>query len=360
MWTRAGSEAYEPRVADFDAPVVSRLRAAGAIILGKTVTTAFANSDPAVTRNPWNGNHTPGGSSSGSAAAVAAGMCLAAIGTQTGGSILRPAAYNGLVGCKPTYAAISLEGVIPVSWTLDHVGPIAPRVEDVMMLSKLLTNGVSDPYAHMPTYSKHKIIPETVEPLRLGVFRKFYEQEASKPIILHMESICETFKQAGAKIIELDCLEIFSQAAAAHRTIMETELSTYHWDNFSKLKKKYPPNIKKRIEKGRNVYGHEYVAAINYRVAFQKQMLDVFADVDAAISPTAPSTAPSSLASTGSPVFCVPWSMAGFPAITVPSGLDDQGLPLAVQIVDKPYCEDTMFYIAAWCERLLEFDYIPV
>ena len=204
MWTRAGSEPYEPRVPDLDAPVVSRLRAAGAIILGKTETTAFANNDPAVTRNPWNLEHTPGGSSSGSAAAVAAGMCLAAIGTQTGGSIVRPAAYNGLVGFKPTYAAISLEGVIPVSWTLDHVGPIAHRTEEVKLLFKLLHNGVPDLYAHMPIYSKHNVKSQTVEPFRLGIFRKFYEQEASKPIILHMEMICEKFKQAGAKIIELE------------------------------------------------------------------------------------------------------------------------------------------------------------
>ena len=360
MWTRAGTEAYKPRMADIDAPVVSRLRAAGAIILGKTETTAFANNDPAVTRNPWNVKHTPGGSSSGSAAAVAAGMCHATLGTQTGGSILRPAAYTGLVGLKPTYSTINIEGVIPVSWSLDHIGPIASRVEEVKMLFEVLYNDISDQYAHMPTFSKHKIRSQTVEPFRLGVFRKFYEQEASESIVLHMESVCETLKKAGTKVIELDCQDIFSQAANAHRIIMETELSSYHWDNFLKQKKKYPPSIKKRIEKGRNVYGHEYVTAIHYRIAFQKILLCIFEDVDVAILPTAPSTAPSSLATTGSPIFCVPWSLAGFPAITLPSGLDDQGLPMAVQVVAKPYCEDTMFHFAAWCEQQLQFDFSPV
>ena len=149
MWTRAGCSVYSPRVAEADAAAVKKLRAAGAIFLGKTVTTAFANNDPAETRNPWNPEHTPGGSSSGSGAAVADRMCLAALGTQTGGSVVRPSAYNGIVGFKPTHDAISIEGVIPVSRTLDHVGIHAGSVNDTRILYDILREDRPERFAAM-------------------------------------------------------------------------------------------------------------------------------------------------------------------------------------------------------------------
>ena len=138
MWTRAGTSIYPARVAEVDAPSVHRAKAAGAIILGKTETTPFANNDPTITRNPWNPAHTPGGSSSGSAAAVADRTCLAALGTQTGGSLLRPAAYTSIVGFKPTYGYISAEGVMPNSWSLDTVGVYVRCVADVEILRTML------------------------------------------------------------------------------------------------------------------------------------------------------------------------------------------------------------------------------
>jgi aspartyl-tRNA(Asn)/glutamyl-tRNA(Gln) amidotransferase subunit A len=359
MWTRAGCSVYPPRIAESDAPAVAQLRAAGAIILGKTETTAFANYDPAPTRNPWNIQHTPGGSSSGSGAAVADQMCLAALGTQTGGSVLRPAAYNGVVGLKPTYGEISLEGVIPVSWTLDHIGPHARQVEDVKILFNLLRNDVPDIFAHMLPRSEHGIQPPANEPFRIGFFQKFCNLEALPEIAAHVESICNTFEQAGTQIVILDLSKSFARAAAAHRVIMDTELSMYHNEHFSTLWEEYPLNIKTKIEKGLKIFGHEYVKAVHQRITFQQELSAALANVDVAIMPTAPSTAPVGLSSTGSPIFCVPWSMAGFPAITIPSGLDAQGLPLAVQIGGKPYCEETLLTIAAWCQGLLPFDFSP-
>jgi len=359
MWTRAGCEVYPARIASADAPAVARLKAAGAIILGKTETTAFANNDPAPTRNPWNIGHTPGGSSSGSGAAVADNMCLAALGTQTGGSVLRPAAYNGIAGLKPTYGEISTKGVIPVSWTLDHIGPHGRCVEDIKTLFNILKDDTPELFGHMQAISGHDCPGPSHPPLRLGYFRTFCEQEASPMMTAHLESVCEAFAKAGTDIVTLNLSKSFTEADAAHRVIMDTELSTYHGDLFSKLPEQYPPNIRSRIEKGLTISGNEYIRAIHQRIAFQKELSETLELVDAAILPTAPSSAPATLASTGSAIFCVPWSIAGFPVITIPSGLDDQGLPLAIEIGTKPYCEERLFEIAAWCEQLLAFNFSP-
>lgn len=360
MWTRAGCAVYPPRVAESDAPAVKRIRNAGAVILGKTETTAFANNDPAVTCNPWNTGHTPGGSSSGSGAAVADRMCLAALGTQTGGSVLRPAAYNGVVGFKPTYASISTEGVIPVSWTLDHVGPLARSVQDAKILFDVLRDPHPDPFARTPagSHTHHKRKSDTR--FRLGYFRKFAAAEATAAVMKHLDAVLKTCEQAGMEIIELDFTEGFAAAAGAHRTIMDAELAAYQRELFGSKGDQYPPNIKARIEKGMTVPGYAYIEAIHRRIAFQNAFDDALSGVDAAVSPTAPSTAPRGLASTGSPVFCVPWSISGFPAITIPSGLDEQGLPLALLIGSKPMDEENLFTVAARCERLLSFASRPV
>lgn len=358
MWTRAGCAAYPPRVAERDAPAVKRMRDAGAVILGKTETTAFANNDPAVTRNPWNIKHTPGGSSSGSGAAVADRMCLAALGTQTGGSVLRPAAYNGVVGVKPTYASISTQGVIPVSWSLDHVGTLARSVRDSEVLFGVLRDPCPDPFARVPA-AVHHPGRENRAPLRLGYFRKFTTARAEEAVIKHLDAVLSAFEAAGMEIIGLDLGE-FEQAANAHRTIMDAELAAYHRTLFDSRGDQYPPNIKGRIEKGMTISGYRYIEAVHHRIAFQRAFGEALSGVDAAVMPTAPTTAPRGLASTGSPVFCVPWSISGFPAVTIPSGLDAQGLPLAVVIGSSPADEKKLFTAAARCERLLSFASSPV
>lgn len=360
MWTRAGCAVYPPRVAERDAPAVKRLREAGAVILGKTETTAFANNDPAATFNPWNTEHTPGGSSSGSGAAVADRMCMAALGTQTGGSVLRPAAYNGVVGVKPTYASISTEGVIPVSWTLDHVGSLARNVQDSKILFSVLRDPHPDPFARAPVGSHHHDEQDRRARLRLGYFRKFAAAKAAVTVIEHLDAVLKTFEATGMEIIELDFSEGFEKAANTHRTIMDAELAAYHRTLFNSKGDQYPPNIKARIEKGMTIPGVQYIEAVHQRIAFQSAFGEALSGVDAAVLPAAPTTAPKGLASTGSPVFCVPWSISGFPAITIPSGLDEQGLPLALLIGSGPMDEEKLFTVAARCERLLSFASSPV
>jgi Asp-tRNA(Asn)/Glu-tRNA(Gln) amidotransferase A subunit family amidase len=359
MWTRAGCSVYPARVAESDAAAVRQARKSGAIILGKTETTAFANNDPAVTRNPWNTEHTPGGSSSGSGAAVPDRMCLAALGTQTGGSVLRPAAYNGVVGFKPTYASVSLAGVIPVSQTLDHVGTLCRNVEDTALLYPIIRNENPQPCAPMPVGFDAGDERPLRGPFRFGYFQSFIEKEADSSVKNHFEFLLGRFQQAGALVVDMEFSASLTRAGEAHRIIMDTELASNHRGFFESHRESYPPNIKARIEKGMAIPGHQYVEAIRQRILFQKELSSVLSEVDAVLLPTAPSAAPRGLSSTGSPVFCVPWSMSGFPSITVPSGLDDRNLPLAIQIGTGPWQEKKLLALASWCEALLPFDFRP-
>jgi aspartyl-tRNA(Asn)/glutamyl-tRNA(Gln) amidotransferase subunit A len=359
MWTRAGCSVYPARVAESDAAAVGNLRSAGAVILGKTETTAFANNDPAVTRNPWNERHTPGGSSSGSGAAVADRMCLAALGTQTGGSVLRPSAYNGIVGFKPTYAAVGMEGVIPVSWTLDHVGTLCRNVEDTRLLYSVLKDANPEPFARISLGPDAPGERPAREPFRFGYFGSFIEETADSSVKENFESLRAGLGRAGALVIDIEFSESLRRAAAAHRIIMDTELASYHRELFEARAESYPPNIKARIESGMRIPGHRYVEAIRRRISFQKELSSMLSEVDAVLLPTAPSAAPEGLSSTGSPVFCVPWSMSGFPSITIPSGLDDRNLPLAVQIGTAPFQEKRLLDMGSWCEALLPFAFSP-
>jgi Asp-tRNA(Asn)/Glu-tRNA(Gln) amidotransferase A subunit family amidase len=360
MWTRAGTPIYSPHIAGADAPAVKRLRDSGAIILGKTETTPFANNDPTVTRNPWNPDHTPGGSSSGSGAAVADRMCLAAIGTQTGGSLLRPAAYNGVVGFKPTYGMISLEGVIPNSWSLDHVGPLTRCVEDARILWSRMREKNLRPFARRPaamrsTSKAQKQFP----PLRLGHIRDFFDSEVSPDISEHLLSVRTKLLKAGAMVVDLKLPDAFAHLQDAWATIKEPELAAYHRQLFESHQKEYPPNIKSRVEMGLTIAAHKYVEALQCRTAFQQDMKKCLSEVDAAFMPTAPSTAPRGLASTGSSIFNQPWSVVGFPAMSIPSGIDGKGLPLGIQLVAPPMADDVLLAVASWCEQVLAFNALP-
>src|SRR4030043_95535 len=202
--TTGGSKIMADFIPDHDATAVERLKKAGAIILGKTATTEFAFADPAPTRNPWNLKHTPGGSSSGSAAAVSALMCPAALGSQTGGSVLRPAAYCGVVGLKPTYGRISRYGVFPLGWTLDHVGVLTRSVKDAAILLGILAG--YDPKDRTtspePVPDYLRAFTSTRRPPRIGVVRDFYREKAAGYVWRHTEKVLARLKKAGARLEE--------------------------------------------------------------------------------------------------------------------------------------------------------------
>jgi Asp-tRNA(Asn)/Glu-tRNA(Gln) amidotransferase A subunit family amidase len=360
MWTRYGTSAYPPHMADADAPAVKRLKNAGAIIIGKTETTPLANNDPAITRNPWNLKHTPGGSSSGSAAAVAARMCLAALGTQTGGSLLRPAAYNGLVGFKPTYGYISSEGVMPNSWSMDTVGFHTRCVDDASILWRGMRESNPVPFARIPTPRKTTRKEMNGPYPRLGYIREFFEKETSSEVLTNLESVRERFKAAGAAVVELKLPPSFEYVIDGWDTIKFTELSAYHRPVFMTHHDQFPPKVKDRIETGLKIPGYKYVEALRQRIAFQEELRECLESVDAVLMPVAYSTAPQGLGSTGSSIFNRPWTYSGFPAMSIPCGVDQNGLPFAVQLAAQPMAEDRLLAVSAWCESVLGFDADPL
>ncbi len=361
MWMRAGCDVYPAEVGKEDATVVQKLKNAGAIILGKTQTTAFANNDPTISRNPWNLDHSPGGSSSGSGAAVADRMCLAALGSQTGGSLIRPASYNGIVGFKPTYSNISLQGVIPVSWNLDHIGSHTRCVSDAFRLFKVMCEKHPNPSIRMPhaLLSNSPLTFSSARPPCLGFIRGFMEDDASSEILHHMQSIVENFKDAGAIVVEMELPESFKEVHSAHTIIFEVDLATFHQQFYKSSADKYPPKIKSRIGNGMKTLGYHYSNALQIRKKFQDDMGKLLSSVDAGLMLSSLTTAPHGLETTGSAAANVPWSFSGFPAISLPSGLDSQRLPLGIQLVGPAWSDELIATVAMWCEDVLKFDFAP-
>ena len=353
--TTGGSKIFEKFVPEFDSTAVARLKKAGALILGKTATTEFAMADPAPTCNPWNPAHTPGGSSSGSAAAVATSMCPGALGSQTGGSVLRPAAYCGVVGLKPTAGRISRYGVFPLAYTLDHVGVLTRRVEDAaVLLTALAGFDPRDPASSrepVPDYSR--FLGPVRRPLRLGLIRAFYRKNSAKEVWENTEETVQKFSRAGAKVEEVKMPPSFAVVPDAHHIIQKVEAAAFHEKLFKKHPDLYPPNLRELVEVGFLIPGIDYLRAQKIKGLFRREMEMVLKNYDFLISPATSSSAPKGLASTGNPWFQVPWSLSGLPTIGLPSGLDSQGLPLAVQLIGKPFEEGPLLAAAKWCEEIL-------
>jgi aspartyl-tRNA(Asn)/glutamyl-tRNA(Gln) amidotransferase subunit A len=358
QWTRCGSPVYPANIPEQECPAVARLRAAGAILLGKTQTTPFANNDPTVTRNPWNPDHTPGGSSSGSGAAVADRMCLAALGTQTGGSLLRPAAYNGVVGFKATYGRISAEGVVPNAWSLDHVGFLCRSAADASLLWSVMQEEEPRPFGRMPDPPCCSL-PRNGDPPVLGLIRDFFEAESAPEVVDNLASVCRALIRAGARIVEVSLPPSFAFVTPGWDTIQRTELYAYHRPLFEAYGQRYPPHTRWLLEQGREIAGHEYAEYLRHRIRFQREMFQRLGGVHAVLTPSVPATAPRGLESTGPNIFQRPWSFAGFPALSIPAGRDAAGLPFGVQIAAQPYAEETLLEVAAWCEGVLGFQAAP-
>ncbi len=357
MATRGGTEVYEGGVAGRDAACVARLRGAGAIFLGKLATTAFAYGDPVPdARNPWNLERTPGGSSAGSGAAVADRMCLGALGTQTGGSVLRPAAFTGVVGFKPSFGAISLEGVIPLSWSMDHVGAFARRVED----ANLLWHVMRDQRTLDWQTTRQKMAPPLVPraPLRVWRVRDFFESEADPEIVENLERACVRLAGHGVQIVEKPLPPSSAGVKEAHQCILEGDAAAYHRERFEEKKLRYPPRVGRLVEQGLQVRAADYVAAQRLRLRWQTEMAAALAEVDLAIMPTS-LTPPPDPSTTGDPAFNSPWSMCGIPTLSLPTHVNGDNLPLAVQLVAGRGEEERLLRMGAWCESLFGFSATP-
>jgi aspartyl-tRNA(Asn)/glutamyl-tRNA(Gln) amidotransferase subunit A len=352
---------YADFVPDFDATTVALLKKAGAIIMGKTVTTEFACGDPSPTRNPWNAAHTPGGSSSGSAVGTAAGMFPAALGSQTAGSVLRPAAYNGVVGLKPTFGRISRYGVYPVAWSLDTMGTFTRSVEDAaLMLNVLAGHDLNDfSTSTRPTSDYSRAIGSQKTLPRVGVVRQFFFERCDDEVRGHTNAIIERLGKSGAIIEDVKVPTDFDTMLSAHRTLMTVEGAAVHQENFSQRPGDYSPNVRGVIEAGMLTPAVTYMQAQRVRRRFRREMEDAIRGFDVLLSPSTYSPAPRDLSSTGDPMFQTPWTFCGFPAITIPSGLSQSGLPLGLQLSAAPFAEETLLAAAYWCEQTLNVRLTP-
>ncbi len=359
--TTAGSRVYADFVPTYDATVTVRLQQAGAIILGKTVTTEFATADPSPTRNPWNTEHTPGGSSSGSAAAVAARMIPAALGSQTGGSTLRPASYCGIVGLKPTYGRISRYGVIPVSWCLDHVGVLVRSVQDAaLVLQAIAGHDAHDASSLAHTVADYSLaVQQAHTPPRLGVVPDFFRDHADAETQQHTTATVERLARAGARVREVPLPPSYATVLAAHRLIMKVEAAAFHADMFRTQREQYGPRLRETIEMGLVIPSVDYLRAQRLRSQFQQEIPQMFHDVDILLTPTTPTPAPRDLRTTGDARFQSPWTHAGVPTITLPIGLSQAGMPLGLQLIAPALEEERLLRAARWCEEALNVTLAP-
>jgi Asp-tRNA(Asn)/Glu-tRNA(Gln) amidotransferase A subunit family amidase len=344
MPTRAGSRPFAHSMPGEDATSVARLRSAGAIVLGKTHTTEFAFRDPAPTMNPWNREHTPGGSSSGSAAAVAARMVPLALGSQTVGSVLRPAAYCGVVGLKPTHGLIPIDGVIPLAWSLDHVGVFARSVADAALALSVMA---ARPYEAVPSAGPRlAIAPELVE-------------RAEPEVAREVRRAANAFAAAGATVSEVKLPASFAGLHEAGQHVLEAEAATYHQPAFGRHADDFGPSIREMIRTGLALPAPVYVRANRARLQFRDDVMTLLRDHDALLSPTAPGLPPRGLAWTGDASLCAPWSFTGAPSISLPIGVAAEGLPLAIQLSAAAAEEARLLAAAAWCEHVLAFSAEP-
>ncbi|MFN0196799.1 MAG: amidase [Planctomycetaceae bacterium] len=352
--TGAGSELRSLNIVERDAEVVARLRNAGAVILGKTVTTQFGCFDPPPTRNPWNRDRTPGGSSSGSAAATTAGMCFAALGSQTGGSVIRPASFNGLCGYKPTRGAISTAGAVPVSAYLDHIGPMAHTVDDVYRIAAVLHDGLPPlgPEDSLIASANERAGTSRVFAPRLGRLRHFFEEKAEPVMLARFEQTLEHLSGAGAVVADSPWPASFAQVWSCHRTIMLADMTAYHRHTLVRHPDDFKPGIRGLLQEGLTLKAVDYLHALEHQRKFTSEINAALDDFDVLVSPAARGPAPTP-ETTGDPAFNAPFSYSGQPVVTIPMGLAPDGLPLGLQLIGKSGNDEHLFRIAAWCEQQL-------
>ncbi|MBU1399132.1 MAG: amidase [Proteobacteria bacterium] len=351
--TTMGSVIFEDFIPGRSATVVQSLEAAGAFVLGKTVTSEFAFFTPGKTRNPWNSAHTPGGSSSGSAAAVAMGFLPAAIGTQTNGSVIRPAAFCGIVGYKPTSGLIPLDGIHPFSPSLDQVGVFTRSVPDAAFLAAVLENKGSDPAAGRINAIISGDLPPVGDPPRLAAVRSPVWHLADPNAQEHFLTLVGRLRAAGATVEEQELPRAFENAHAVHRTIMYAEGAK----GFAELQRRERQRLSQRlnglIDEGLGIGESALARDLAQRDQLAGDMDAFLSGFDAAITPPAPGQAPADLTQTGDPAFCTIWSLCGVPAVTIPAGQGPQGLPLGLQLICPRLADDRLLSIAKWCDEAI-------
>lgn len=340
--TRAGSQLPQQSLKGPEAHSVRQLKEAGALVMGKTATTEFAFFAPGPTRNPHNLAHTPGGSSSGSAAAVAAGIVPLALGTQTIGSVIRPASFCGILGFKPSYERISRQGVIPLSPSLDHVGLFAADVATAQLAASLLCRD----WQQSTTASMRPI---------LAIPEGAYLENVEADMLAHFQSTVQKLRKAGFWVKSLDPMPDFDEIVERHMRILEAEAAEVHSEWYRLYNQRYHPRTAEMLQRGMQI-NKERIGADKDAARYFSETLRTLMDlhgIDLWISPAAPGAAPLGLESTGNPIMNLPWTQAGLPALTLPTGIASNGLPLGTQFVADFNRDEELFAWGAEIGRVL-------
>jgi len=354
MPTENGCALHKGRTPREDAAVVAKLRGAGAVILGKTVTTECAYYSPGKTRNPWNPEHTPGGSSSGSAAAVAASMVPLALGSQTNGSVIRPAAFCGVYGFKPTHGLVPRTGVLELSRTLDHVGCFSRTLEDLALLAEVLAG-------------YHEGDPDTRPRARVPFLQVANEAPPIEPMLAfiktpHWDRVDADAKEAFGELVgalgeRVEEVELFPSAEGAwdwHKTIMEVDMAASFEREWQQGRDRLSQQLRSLIERGREVRAVDYKRAMRAIAPVIASFDELFMErYDAILTPAAPGVAPKGLGSTGDPRFCTLWTLLGLPALSLPLMRGAGGLPLGVQLVGRRGFDARLMRTARWLAEKL-------
>lgn len=348
MPTENGTVLHAGRTPDADASAVAMLRAAGAVIMGKTVTTECAGYTPGKTRNPHDSAHTPGGSSSGSAAAVAAGMVPIALGSQTNGSVIRPAAFCGVYGYKPTHGLIPRHGILKLSRALDHVGVFARTLEDVALACEPLVGyDERDPDTRLRARIPLREIAASDPPfapliafIRTPLWERLDEDAR--------EAFDELKEALTDRVVEVDLPQAALGALDLHRTIMEADMAASLATEYERGRDQLSAPLRAQLERGRTVTAYAYQEALARVPLLNDGFSELFERCDAILTPAAAGTAPKGLETTGDPAFCTLWTLCGMPALTLPLMQGANGLPLGVQLVGQRNCDARLLRTARW------------
>ena len=336
--TQAGTRLPVAEIQGSEAESITRLKNAGALILGKTVTTEFAFFEPGPTRNPYNPEHSPGGSSSGSAAAVGAGLCPLALGTQTIGSVIRPAAYCGSAAFKPTYDRVSRDGIIPLSPSLDHVGVFAMDIS----VARCAAASLCKDWDESISLNRKPI---------LAIPEGLYLEAASDSALTQFNNVCVSLAEAGYELRRIRILENIQEVRARHDLILAADAARVHEKWFGKYEILYSSKLKELVRRGQSISDSQLQDALYAREIFCAEMTETMSEnkIDLWICPPSTGPAPKGLENTGDPAMNLPWTQLGFPAVNIPIEKDSDGLPIGLQVVGKWNLDEELL---AWAEEI--------
>lgn len=359
--TTNGSPIYKDFVPSEDAEIIRKIRKLGGVIFGKTVTTEFAWRHAGPTTNPWNSAHTPGGSSSGSAAAVASGIVPLSLGSQTAGSIIRPASYCGVVGYKASFGAVPRKGVHPVSDSLDHIGFFTRTVADARYAFNLLRNTATD-----DNEKDAIVIPEILSrplgealgnhQLRIAYLKTPFDELLSQEQIETVNHAATLLEQSGAHIEEMALPQIYWDGIEALAVLMACEAAVVHEEHLEKFPELLGSDIKELIEKGKSYSRNDYTQAKKLQVDLRLSIAEFFKNFDAILVAPATGEAPKGLGFTGNPIFCSLWTFIGTPAIALPVRESSNGLPLGIQLIGNYKEDEKLLNIAEFTEKCFKVE----